>query len=59
MRNEQTPHVPGEAQLAPAPGQTEAISSGKRAMLKASWVVPVIAVMSLPKNSYAVVGSGV
>ena len=59
MSDQDKVRVPGSPEGAgtPATSESEPISRGKRNALKAGWVLPVIAVLSLPKNSYAVVGS--
>ena len=36
----------------------ENISAGKRALLKAAWVVPVVVAINLPKSSFAANVSG-
>jgi hypothetical protein len=37
---------------------SESISAGKRTLLKAAWVVPVVVAINLPKSSFAANVSG-
>ena len=53
-RHEQDRSVAADAAVSEQAVRVETISKARRTLLKAGWVAPVVAVVSLPASGYAV-----
>jgi hypothetical protein len=53
-RHEQDGSVAADAAVSEQAARVETISKARRTLLKAGWVAPVVAVVSLPASGYAV-----
>ena len=58
-RHEQDRSVAADAAVSEQAVRVETISKARRTLLKAGWVAPVVAVVSLPASGYAVNSSSI
>lgn len=58
-RHEKERSLAADAAIGDGAARVETVSQSRRTLLKAGWVAPVIAVVSLPASGYAVNSSSV